>query len=87
MTTLSEESRVVAEERRSWLKLEAMWGSLSIIVIWLAVLFDAVYGPNMTFANGAQLTNIPSVAVVAVFAMVATCVIATRVFGERGHQD
>ncbi len=89
MTTLTQEPSVSAERRWSWLKLETMWASLAIIVIWLAVLFDAVFGRDMTFMNGAgtQVTNIPSAIVVALFAVIATSAIASRVFGRRGRED
>jgi hypothetical protein len=43
----------------------------------------------MTFMNGAgtQVTNIPSAIVVALFAVIATSAIASRVFGRRGRED
>ena len=50
MATISHEpSRVVQAERRWWFQLlvPEMWASLTIIVMWLAVLFDAVFGPDI----------------------------------------
>ena len=49
MTTLSHEpSRSVQEQRRrSEFLVPEMWASLTIIVMWLSVLFDAVFGPDI----------------------------------------
>ena len=47
MATVSHEPARVAQEKRTWasqLAIREMWASLTIIVMWLAVLFDAVYG-------------------------------------------
>lgn len=32
---------------RSLIEVTELWASLAIVVIWLAVLFDAVFGPNI----------------------------------------
>jgi multisubunit Na+/H+ antiporter MnhF subunit len=54
-----------------------MWASLSIVVMWLAVLFDAIFGPNI-YAHGAggDSSVIPSAVVLALFAFLATWVVA-----------
>jgi hypothetical protein len=83
MTTVSEEpSRVVSEKQR-WPELlgSEMWASLAIAVIWLSVLFDAVYGPNIvnTTAGGDQ-SVVPSAVIVAGFAFFATWVVAKYAF-------
>jgi hypothetical protein len=51
---------------------------LAISMVWLAVIFDAVYGPNFVSTNGAgtQSTTIPSGVFVAFFAFLATASIA-----------
>jgi hypothetical protein len=68
---------------RAWLTSET-WGSLAIGVIWLAVLFDAVFGPDITSHDVTGATTIvPSAVVVAFFAFLATWVIARRAFGRR----
>ena len=34
------------DSRFAWLQITEMWASLAITVIWLAVLFDAIFGPR-----------------------------------------
>ena len=84
MTTLPHEPvRVVHEGPRWVLQLLApeMWASLTIIVIWLAVLFDAIYGPNIeTTTSGGDTSTVPSAVVVALFAFLATWVVARHGF-------
>ena len=66
------------------LLVPAFWGALSITVMWLAVLFDGIYGSNMTFSSAANGTTIiPSAVAVALFAMIGTIAVARRVFGRR----
>lgn len=64
-----------------------MWASLAIAVIWLAVMFDAIFGPDFVSTTaGASTTRIPSAIIVAVFAWLATSVIARRAFGRGGSE-
>jgi hypothetical protein len=60
------------------------WGAVSIIAIWLAVLFDGVFGGDMVFSNqsGGQ-TIMASAVPVALFACLATASIARRAFRGR----
>jgi hypothetical protein len=54
-----------------------MWASLAISVMWLAVLFDALWGPDIVSTNASgNNAQIPSAVVVAVFAYLATRVVA-----------
>jgi len=67
-------------ERRRWaprIAIPEMWASLAITSMWLAVTFDALFGPDLVFANGnsAQFTRIPSAVIVAFFAYLGTRVI------------
>ena len=76
---------VQRRERPRWaelLRIPEMWGSLAIIAIWLAVLFDAVYGPSFvsTSGSGTESTTIPSSIFVALFACLATASVAKRAF-------
>ena len=51
MTTISHE----AKSDRPWTRIvvRETWVSLAISVIWLSVLFDAIYGPNiLTSSSG-----------------------------------
>ena len=61
-----------------------MWASLAIVMIWLAVLFDAVYGPNFvsTQGSGTNSTTIPSAIAVAFFAFLATASVAKYAFRQ-----
>jgi len=54
------------------------WASLAISVMWLAVLFDALFGPDLVFSGnaGTGTTTIPSAVFVALFAYLATRVVA-----------
>ncbi len=83
MTTLSHEAPKDAE-RRGWIDLPVLWVSLAIAVIWVAVLFAAVYGPDMTFMNGSgtEVTTIPSGVGVALFAFLASSAVAKHGFGR-----
>lgn len=72
--------------RRPWFELPAVrdvWASLAISTMWLAVLFDAVFGPDFVSASGSSTTRIPSAIVVAVFAWLATAAVARYAFGHR----
>jgi hypothetical protein len=78
MTTISHEPSGV--ERRHW-SLRAlvpeMWASLAIIVMWLAVLFDAIFGPDIVNRSAVgDFSSVPSAVAVALFAFLATWVVA-----------
>ena len=54
-----------------------MWATLAIVVMWLAVLFSAVFGPNIVNTSaGGDTSSVPSAIVVALFAFLATWVVA-----------
>jgi hypothetical protein len=81
-----------ATEARSWAErvlVREMWASLAIVAIWLSVLFDAIYGPDFVTSNaaGTTTTTIPSVVFVAVFAYLATRVVARYGFTGRSAED
>ena len=64
-----------------------MWASLAIVVMWLAVLFDAIYGPDIVSSKRAGLgaetsISVPSAVVVALFAFLGTWVVARNGFGH-----
>jgi hypothetical protein len=66
------------------LLVPAFWGAVSIVAMWLAVLFDGIFGGDMTFnspANGT--TTIPSAVAVALFAFIGTVSVAKRAFARR----
>ena len=62
----------------------AFWGTLAIVAMWLAVLFDGIFGGDMVFndpTNGT--TTIPSSVLVALFAVIGTVSVAKRVFPRK----
>jgi uncharacterized RDD family membrane protein YckC len=67
------------------LLVPAFWGAVSIIAMWLAVLFDGIYGSDMIFNGnaGAGPTIIPSAVAVALFAFIGTVAVAKRAFARR----
>ena len=81
MANVSHEPALYPRERPQWaelLRIREMWAAVAISVIWLAVLFDAVYGPSFVSSNGSgtNSTTIPSGIFVAFFAFLATASVA-----------
>jgi hypothetical protein len=74
----------VRESIASRLLVPGFWATVSIVTMWLAVLFDGVFGGDMTFTNtSSQVTVIPSAVLVALFAMIATVSVAKHTFGRK----
>jgi hypothetical protein len=85
LATISHEPSGTIPERRRWpqrLLVPEMWASLAITVMWLAVLFDAVFGPDIVSSSATSTTRVPSAVVVAMFAYLATRVAARYGFGH-----
>jgi hypothetical protein len=83
MATISNDPPRIAPHRRSAAQLLAaeMWTSLAISVIWVTVLLDALFGPDIrTTSAGGDSSVIPSAIVVAVLAFFATWVVAKHGF-------
>jgi uncharacterized membrane protein YfcA len=60
------------------------WAALSIVAMWLAVLFDGIFGGDVTFASSpTNVTTMPSAVALALFAVIGTSVIAKRAFGRK----
>jgi len=87
MSTISQEPSGLAQERRPWLPqlvVREMWVSLAITVIWLSVLFDAIFGPNIVNTTaGGDSSSVPSAVVLGLFAFLATWVVARYGLRER----
>jgi hypothetical protein len=83
-TTTHEPLGTLPEKRRRFWRVVVpeMWASLAIAVMWFTVLLDALFGPDIVSANGAQLTRIPSAVVLALFAYLGTRVVARFGFGH-----
>jgi hypothetical protein len=70
---------------RGWKSLRVavseVGASVAIGVIWLAVMFDAIFGPDIVNTSaGGDSSRVPSAVVVAFFAFLATWVLARRAF-------
>ena len=80
MASVSHEPMRVTSERPQWaefLRITELWASVAITAMWLAVLFDAVYGPNFVSTTpGGNSTTIPSAIFVALFAFLGTASVA-----------
>jgi hypothetical protein len=87
MASVSHGPAVYAGERSQWaefLKIPEMWASVAITLMWLAVLFDAVYGPDFVSTTpGGTSTTIPSAIAVAFFAFLATVPVAKYGFRHK----
>jgi hypothetical protein len=87
MSTISHEPTGLANDRQPWLSrlvVREMWASLAITVIWLSVLFDALFGPNIVNTTvGGSSSSVPSAVVLALFAFLATWVVARYGLRER----
>jgi hypothetical protein len=90
-SVLHEPARSFPEARSPWLRLlvPELWPSLAIVGMWLAVLFDAIFGPDIVSTNSApgQSTTVPSAVAVALFAFLGTWVVARHGFGDRKQRD
>ena len=93
MSTASEHGPIATPEprgRRLRLLAADTWPSLAIAVIWLVLLFDALFGPDIVVSNPSGFTRLPSAVVVAFFAYLATLAVAKYGFGptrERPFDD
>ena len=85
MATLSHEpSNAVPEgsRRAPWLFAPEVWPSLAITVMWIAVVLDSLFGPDIVTSSGGgtNTSSVPSGVVVALFAFLATWVVARHAF-------
>ena len=67
----------------SWFRAPALWAGLSIVSMWLAVLFVGVFGGDiLSNTPGGTSTAVPVVVVLIPFVLAATVVVARRGFRE-----
>jgi 4-amino-4-deoxy-L-arabinose transferase-like glycosyltransferase len=60
------------------------WAAVTIVTMWLAVLFVGIFGGDMVFHDvSGSGSMIPSAVAVALFAAIGTSAVAKRVFGRR----
>jgi hypothetical protein len=64
----------------SWLHARALWAGLSIITMWLAVLFVGIFGGDFVSSNNNGFTRFPVVVILLPFVLTATIVIGRRGF-------
>ncbi|HZO62162.1 MAG TPA: hypothetical protein VFB35_04210 [Gaiellaceae bacterium] len=79
MTTVPHEPLRTVPQKRPWssLLVPELPAALAIAVIWLAVLFTAIFGPDIVNTSaGGDSSTVPSAVVVALFAFFATWVVA-----------
>jgi hypothetical protein len=88
MSVIPHQSSDVGDAKKEWSwQLPEMWASLAIVAMWLAVLFDAVWGPDfVSSTTGGSTTTIPSSIIVAVFAYLGTRVVARYGFGRERRE-
>lgn len=85
MSTVPVPSPQIERRDRSmpaWLESTPLWAGLSIIVIWMAVLFVGVFGGDIVSSSAASGATVPTVVVVAFFAFLATASVAKWGFGR-----
>ena len=75
------------QRRLAQVPVPEMWASIAISVMWLAVLFDALYGPDLLFSNASGITRIPSAIIVAFFAYLGTRIVARYGFPRTATDD
>jgi hypothetical protein len=81
MSSEQASSETPSRPSASWVHVRALWASLSIVSVWLAVLFVGVFGENILSSTpGGTSTSVPVVVAVVPFALVATIVVARRGF-------
>jgi len=88
MTAVTHEPSTNLPARRdiaSRLLVREFWAALSIIAMWLAVLFDGVFGGDMVFSSSNGTNSIPSAVLVALFAVFGTAAVAKRGFRRTGE--
>jgi uncharacterized membrane protein (DUF485 family) len=89
MSTISHEPVQRAAGQRRWTELlpREMWASLAIAVMWLSVLFTAIFGQDILNTTvGGTSSSVPSAIVVAFFAFFGTWVVARHGF-RRGSGE
>ena len=87
MTSTLQDQSSVRSPREGWasrILVREMWATVSIVAMWVAVLFVGVYGGDATFHSvDSSSSTIPSAVFVALFAAFGTGSVAKRVFGSK----
>ncbi len=73
---------------RPWFHVPALWAGLSIVTMWLAVLFVGIFGGNIVSSTpGGTSTSVPVVVALIPFVLAATVVVARRGFRELADEQ
>ena len=80
MATASPPATTERRARNDRFVVSEMWASMAIGVILLVVLVDALFGPDLIINNASGFTKLPSAIFLAVFAWLATRVVAKHGF-------
>ena len=80
MATASPPATTERRARNDRFVVSEMWASMAIGVIWLVVLVDALFGPDLIINNAGGFTKLPSAIFLAFFAWLATRVVAKHGF-------
>lgn len=92
MSTVSHEPSRIAPKTKWVASLRPLgseaWASLAIVVMWLSVLVSAVWGPDIENSTaGGDHSTLPSAVAVALFAFLATWVVARYGFRRERKED
>ena len=91
MTSVVDKPIPVQPNSTHWpdrLLVPEMWGTLAISVMWLAVLFDGIFGADIvSFSNDGNSLRIPSAVAVAFFPFLGTVAVAKRAFRPKTDSD
>lgn len=72
----------------AWLQARPLWAGLSIVVMWLVVLFVGLFGGDIVSSTaGGDATSVPVVVTLLPFVLPATIVVARRGFRDTGQID
>jgi hypothetical protein len=87
MSTITHEPAADLPERRREANVftaREMWAGLAIATMWVAVVFAAIFGPDFVSTTpGGDSTTIPSGVAVALFASIASWLVAKHGFAQR----
>jgi hypothetical protein len=73
LESLSTDQQARARTWASWCLSREFWGGVTLLAIWLAVLFVGVFGGNINTASaGGDSSSVPVVVVIAIAALLAT---------------
>jgi hypothetical protein len=88
MATMPHEQASPSATRSVRLEARDVGATLAIVVIWLAVLFVGVFGPDFVAnSNDGNATTVPAGIGVAFFALFATMSVAKYGFSKRPHDS